>query len=62
MTGVQTCALPIFLANDPNVTILQEYVDLYGLVFDVQKLPLVELAPFEGSLFLDSVKVKNKLS
>ena len=51
-----------FLANDPNVTILQEYVDLYGLVFDVQKLPLVELAPFEGSLFLDSVKVKNKLS
>ena len=51
-----------FLENDPNVTILQEYVDLYGLVFDVQKLPLVELAPFEGSLFLDSVEVKNKLS
>jgi hypothetical protein len=44
------------------VTVLQEYVDLYGLVFDVQKAPTLELAPYEGSLLLDSAKIKNNLS
>ena len=50
------------LSTDPNVTVLQEYVDLYGLVFDVQKAPTLELAPYEGSLLLDSAKIKNNLS
>ena len=50
------------LSTDPNVTVLQEYVDLYGLVFDVQKAPTLELAPYEGSLLLDSAKIKNNIS
>jgi uncharacterized protein YlxW (UPF0749 family) len=50
------------LSTDPNVTVLQEYVDLYGLVFDVQKAPTLELSPYEGSLLLDSAKIKNNLS
>jgi uncharacterized protein YlxW (UPF0749 family) len=50
------------LSTDPNVTVLQEYIDLYGLVFDVQKAPILELAPYEGSLLLDSAKIKNNLS
>jgi len=50
------------LSTDPNVTVLQEYVDLYGLVFDVQKAPTLKLAPYEGSLLLDSAKIKNNLS
>ncbi|MFZ9354457.1 MAG: DUF881 domain-containing protein, partial [Candidatus Nanopelagicales bacterium] len=50
------------LSTDPNVTVLQEYVDLYGLVFNVQKAPTLELAPYEGSLLLDSAKIKNNLS
>lgn len=50
------------LKTDPNVTVLQEYVDLYGLVYDVQKAPRLELAPYEGSLLLDSVKLKKSIS
>jgi len=50
------------LKTDPNVTVLQEYVDLYGLVYDVQRAPRLELAPYEGSLLLDSVKLKKSIS
>ncbi|MFM9095395.1 MAG: DUF881 domain-containing protein, partial [Actinomycetes bacterium] len=50
------------LKTDPNVTVLQEYVDLYGLVYDVQKASRLELAPYEGSLLLDSVKLKKSIS
>ena len=46
------------LKEDPNVAILQDYVDLYGLVYDVQRSALIELPPYEGSLLLDEVKVK----
>ena len=50
------------LRTDPNVTILQDYVDLYGLVFDVQRSALIELPPYEGSLLLDNVKVVGSIS
>ena len=50
------------LRTDPNVTILQDYVDLYGLVFDVQRSQLIELPPYEGSLLLDNVKVVGSIS
>ena len=46
------------LKEDPNVAILQDYVDVYGLVYDVQKAAVIELQPYEGSLLLDEVKVK----
>ena len=49
------------LRTDPNVTILQDYVDLYGLVYDVQKSQLIELPPYEGSLLLDNVKVTGSI-
>ena len=49
------------LRTDPNVTILQDYVDLYGLVFDVQRSALIELPPYEGSLLLDNVKVTGSI-
>ena len=50
------------LRTDPNVTVLQDYVDLYGLVFDVQRSQLIELPPYEGSLLLDNVKVAGSIS
>ncbi len=50
------------LRTDPNVTILQDYVDLYGLVYDVQRSQLIELPPYEGSLLLDNVKVAGSIS
>jgi uncharacterized protein YlxW (UPF0749 family) len=50
------------LRTDPNVTILQDYVDLYGLVYDVQRSQLIELPPYEGSLLLDNVKVAGNVS
>ncbi len=46
------------LKEDPNVAILQDYVDVYGLVYDVQRAAVIELPPYEGSLLLDEVKVK----
>jgi uncharacterized protein YlxW (UPF0749 family) len=49
------------LRTDPNVTILQDYVDLYGLVYDVQRSQLIELPPYEGSLLLDNVKVTGSI-
>jgi uncharacterized protein YlxW (UPF0749 family) len=50
------------LRSDPNVTILQDYVDLYGLVYDIQRSQLIELPPYEGSLLLDNVKVTGSIS
>ena len=50
------------LRTDPNVTVLQDYVDLYGLVYDVQRSQLIELPPYEGSLLLDNVKVVGSIS
>ena len=50
------------LRTDPNVTVLQDYVDLYGLVYDVQRSQLIELPPYEGSLLLDNVKVAGSIS
>ena len=50
------------LRTDPNVTILQDYVDLYGLVFDVQRSQLINLPPYEGSLLLDNVKIAGSIS
>jgi uncharacterized protein YlxW (UPF0749 family) len=50
------------LRTDPNVTVLQDYVDLYGLVYDVQRSQLIELPPYEGSLLLDNVKVTGSIS
>jgi uncharacterized protein YlxW (UPF0749 family) len=50
------------LRTDSNVTVLQDYVDLYGLVFDVQRSQLIELPPYEGSLLLDNVKVAGSIS
>jgi hypothetical protein len=41
---------------------LQDYVDLYGLVFDVQRSALIEVPPYEGSLLLDNVKVVGSIS
>ena len=49
------------LRNDPNVAILQDYVDLFGLVYEVQRATLIELQPYEGSLLLDSVQVKRNI-
>ena len=49
------------LRTDPNVTVLQDYVDLYGLVYDVQRSQLIELPPYEGSLLLDNVKVAGSI-
>jgi uncharacterized protein YlxW (UPF0749 family) len=49
------------LRTDPNVTVLQDYVDLYGLVYDVQRSQLIELPPYEGSLLLDNVKVTGSI-
>ena len=46
------------LKEDPNVAILQDYVDVYGLVYDVQRAAVIELPPYEGSLLLDEAKVK----
>ena len=50
------------LRDDPNVAILQDYVDLFGLVYEVQKAALIELPPYEGSLLLDNVQVKRNIS
>lgn len=48
------------LNNDPNVLILQDYVDSYGLIFDVKKSNLLKLPSYEGSLILDAVKIKRE--
>ena len=50
------------LRDDPNVAILQDYVDLFGLVYEVQRATLIELPPYEGSLLLDNVQVKRNIS
>ena len=50
------------LRDDPNVAILQDYVDLFGLVYEVQRSALIELPPYEGSLLLDNVQVKRNIS
>ena len=50
------------LRDDPNVAILQDYVDLFGLVYEVQRAALIELQPYEGSLLLDNVQVKRNIS
>jgi uncharacterized protein YlxW (UPF0749 family) len=50
------------LKDDANVAILQDYVDLFGLVFEVQRSALIELPPYEGSLLLDNVQVKRNIS
>jgi uncharacterized protein YlxW (UPF0749 family) len=50
------------LRDDPNVAILQDYVDLFGLVYEVQRAALVELPPYEGSLLIDNVQVKRNIS
>ena len=49
------------LRDDPNVAILQDYVDLFGLVYEVQRAALIELSPYEGSLLLDNVQVKRNI-
>ena len=51
-----------YLRDDPNVAILQDYVDLFGLVYEVQRAALIELPPYEGSLLLDNVQVKRNIS
>ena len=50
------------LRDDVNVAILQDYVDLFGLVYEVQRAALIELPPYEGSLLLDNVQVKRNIS
>ena len=50
------------LRDDVNVAILQDYVDLFGLVYEVQRATLIELPPYEGSLLLDNVQVKRNIS
>jgi uncharacterized protein YlxW (UPF0749 family) len=50
------------LRDDVNVAILQDYVDLFGLVYAVQRAALIELPPYEGSLLLDNVQVKRNIS
>jgi uncharacterized protein YlxW (UPF0749 family) len=50
------------LREDPNVAILQDYVDLFGLVYEVQRAALIELPPYEGSLLLDNVQIKRNIS
>jgi uncharacterized protein YlxW (UPF0749 family) len=50
------------LRDDVNVAILQDYVDLFGLVYEVQREALIELPPYEGSLLLDNVQVKRNIS
>jgi len=50
------------LSDDVNVAILQDYVDLFGLVYEVQRAALIELPPYEGSLLLDNVQVKRNIS
>jgi uncharacterized protein YlxW (UPF0749 family) len=50
------------LRDDVNVAILQDYVDLFGLVYEVQKAALIELPPYEGSLLLDNVQIKRNIS
>jgi uncharacterized protein YlxW (UPF0749 family) len=50
------------LKDDVNVAILQDYVDLFGLVYEVQRAALIELPPYEGSLLLDNVQVKRNIS
>ena len=50
------------LRDDPNVAILQDYVDLFGLVYEVQRAALIELPPYEGSLLLENVQVKRNIS
>jgi hypothetical protein len=37
-------------------------VDLFGLVYEVQRVALIELPPYEGSLLLDNVRVKRNIS
>ena len=50
------------LRDDVNVAILQDYVDLFGLVYEVQRAALIELPTYEGSLLLDNVQVKRNIS
>ena len=50
------------LRDDPNVAILQDYVDLFGLVYEVQRSALIELPPYEGPLLLDNVQVIRNIS
>jgi len=50
------------LRDDVNVAILQDYVDLFGLVYEVQRATLIELPSYEGSLLLDNVQVKRNIS
>jgi uncharacterized protein YlxW (UPF0749 family) len=49
------------LRDDVNVAILQDYVDLFGLIFEVQRAAVIELPPYEGSLLLDNVQIRKNI-
>ena len=46
------------LKNDINVSVLQDYVDVFGLVFTVQDVQQVELKPFEGPITISDPAIK----
>jgi uncharacterized protein YlxW (UPF0749 family) len=46
------------LKNDINVAVLQDYVDVFGLVFTVQDVQQVELKPFEGPITISDPAIK----
>jgi uncharacterized protein YlxW (UPF0749 family) len=46
------------LKNDINVAVLQDYVDVFGLVFTVQDVPKVELKPYEGPITISDPLIK----
>jgi uncharacterized protein YlxW (UPF0749 family) len=46
------------LKNDINVAVLQDYVDVFGLVYTVQDVPKLELKPYEGPITISDPLIK----
>jgi uncharacterized protein YlxW (UPF0749 family) len=46
------------LENDINVSVLQDYVDVFGLVYTVQDVANIDLAPYGGPITINDPAIK----
>jgi len=46
------------LKNDINVAVLQDYVDVFGLVYTLEDVPNLELNPYEGPITINNPAIK----
>jgi uncharacterized protein YlxW (UPF0749 family) len=46
------------LKNDINVSVLQDYVDVFGLIYTIQDVANLELKAYEGPISLGDPKIK----